>query len=179
MNSLSFLTPDHAALGNIESTATEILRRFIVDDSGMFRPPIDPCKLADDLGVEIRYLDLPEGLSGFIAKESAELPPVIYVNDDDSHVRQRFTIAHELGHLVQETALGNHVFQTLKREEGHANLGVHNKERWANGFAAGILMPAGATRSLYVSGESAREIAERLNVSSLAVEYRLANLGIS
>lgn len=179
MNALTFLTPDNAELSNVESTSTEVLRRFIVDDSGMFRPPVDPGKLAHDLGVEIRYIELPVGLSGFIAKEAAELSPVIYVNNSDSHVRQRFTIAHELGHLMQETALGNHVFQTLKREVGHADLGVHEKERWANGFAAGLLMPAGATRSLYVSGESAREIAERLNVSSLAVEYRLANLGIS
>lgn len=179
MNDLSFLESRDADLPRLERTATEVLRKFVVDDSGMFRPPVDPTKIAEKLKVEVRHIPLPERVSGFIAKESKDLPAVIYVNENHSLVRRRFTVAHELGHYVQETARGNETFETLRRETGHADQGIHEKERWANGFAAAILMPAGPTKRLYVEGESIQEIANRFKVSTVAMEYRLANLGIS
>jgi len=179
MTDLSFLEARDAELPNVEATAIKMLRKFVVDDSGMFRPPVDPSKIARTLGVEVREISLPEKVSGFIAKESEDVPAVIYVNEDHSLVRRRFTVAHELGHYVQETARGHETFETLRRETGHADQGIYEQERWANGFAAALLMPAGPTRLLYVDGESVQEIANRFRVSATALEYRLANLGLS
>lgn len=179
MTALDFLEPSDVDLPRVESTATKMLQHFVVDDTGMFRPPVDPNKIAKALGVDVREISLPEKISGFIAKESKDLPAVIYINENHGHVRQRFTVAHELGHYIQETARGNKTFETLRRETGHADQGIHEQERWANGLAAGVLMPAGPTRRLYVEGESVQEIANRFKVSTKAMEYRLANLGLS
>ena len=60
-------------------------------------------KLCDSLGIEIQYVDFSE-IEGRIGKEiSGALQKhgktyTILVNEDESDVRARFTIAHELGH---------------------------------------------------------------------------------
>ena len=179
MPELDYLDIRDVELGQVEKTATKVLLEHVVDENRHFRPPIDPVALAGELGVEVRHIPLADTLSGFIAKEDENVPAIIYVNSMHSSVRQRFTVAHELGHFVQETVRRNEKFETLKRETGHADMGVHPEERWANSFAAAILMPAGATKRLYVEGETAHEIAERFKVSTTAMEYRLANLGVS
>ncbi|MEV8149974.1 ImmA/IrrE family metallo-endopeptidase [Arthrobacter sp. NPDC080073] len=179
MRWIDSLGAEDVCIWNTEKTATEALREFVVDEEQRFRPPIDPSCIAHDLGVEVRYISAENSLSGFVAKEQEDVPAIIYVNDSHSAVRQRFTIAHELGHYIQETARGKKTFQTLKRLKGHSDQGTDEKERWANGFAAALLMPAGATKRLYASGETVREMAERFGVSTLAMEYRLANLGVA
>lgn len=179
MNFVETLAPADVSLGSVEKTAKKVLLEHIVDENNMFRPPVDPYALAEKFGIEVREFDLPSDVSGFIAKEDPDVPAVIYVNDSHSTVRKRFTVAHELGHFIQETVRGQRQFDTLQRRVGHADLGIHEKERWANGFAAAILMPAAPTRRLYIDGESPQEIAERLNVSTTALEYRLANLRLS
>ncbi|CAB0830263.1 hypothetical protein FRC0295_00106 [Corynebacterium diphtheriae] len=52
----------------------------------------------------VSVVPLEEGLSGFIIKESGT-DPRIYLNALESQQRQRFTLAHEIGHLVEREAI--------------------------------------------------------------------------
>jgi len=76
--------------------ATELLSRHW---SGY---PIDPWIIADREGVQVRSAwNLPEGVAGVIARENASSPLIMLVNGHDPLRKQRFTVAHELGHYTR------------------------------------------------------------------------------
>lgn len=143
-----------------------LLRRLEIYD-----PPVDVDKIADRLGVHVFYEEgFPEGAAGQV--EISEDPPraTICVRRGDPPVRRRFTIAHEIGHLM------------LHREERAHRAVVFEgdpKERQANDYAANLLMPAFMVRQYAVAaGYDARRLARLFQVSEQAMKYRLDNLGI-
>lgn len=115
----------------------------------------------------------------------------IVVNKGHHPVRQRFTIAHELGHLLLHGFTSVHAdrgyrlrFRNQRSAEGNVF-----EEIEANQFAAELLMPEGllleelATRHIeYVSADSPREdpaltrLAKKLDVSTQALAIRLSTL---
>lgn len=101
----------------------------------------------------------------------------IYVNAKHSEVRRRFTIAHEIAHFV----LHRDLISDGITEDALYRSGLSDAvEREANGLAAEILMPRHLVRSYVASGtRNAAELAEIFEVSQQAMEYRLANLGLS
>jgi Zn-dependent peptidase ImmA (M78 family) len=124
-------------------------------------------------------------LSGLIAKEAEYI--VIGVNALHPTVRQRFTIAHELGHYFlhqRDRLIVDRSFQTMRRDE-HSSQGVYGREIEANEFAAELLMPksmlerdiSDAALDL-VDDEMIRSLAERYRVSLQAMVFRLTNLGM-
>ncbi len=94
-------------------------------------------------------------------------------NRDEISYRTRFTLAHELGHVV----LG-HVTdeRSPKRDTTFAN--DDPDERYANAFAAALLMPEKFVRKLYRSARDIQQLAEAFGVSTAAMRFRLKNLGI-
>lgn len=64
--------------------------------------PINPWIIADREGLQVRqsYI-LPERIAGVIARESATSPLIMLVNGKDPRRKQRFTVAHELGHYTR------------------------------------------------------------------------------
>lgn len=95
--------------------------------------------------------------------------PVIYYNDKKPIYRARFTLAHEIGHiLLGHLANG----ETLHRNTEYDVLDV--KEQQANVFARDILMPATVLHSLGI--KSAEDIARICNVSMLSAEIRYKRL---
>jgi len=92
---------------------------------------IDPiplmAELLEEKGVKVIALDLPEGVSGSKAMvQRPNLPelPVIVVNQTHNGERQRFTLAHELAHLVLRSS----------------NLSEDLLEKAADRFAGAFLM---------------------------------------
>lgn len=149
--------------------ADSLLVKYWVKDRAL-RLPVDPEQIAKDIGLTVA--PLPEdklNLSGEFDRDQ------IFYNPNEPKVRQRFTIAHELGHFALDHG---HAFR-----DGHRDFSVHNydpKEVAANKFAVELLMPEIALRHFVVDkGETdAQVLADRFGVSLVALRYRLENLGL-
>ena len=142
-------------------------------------PEIDVIKIAEVLGCTIKYSFL-VSKAGSHNLESKE----ILVNALDPDYRQRFTIAHEIGHNVYDHGgVRNRITQD-QRISGEENSFVDILiERQANDFASKLLMPKKLLLDVKKHLEESNEIrnerqevtklAEKFNVSYIAMEYRL------
>jgi transcriptional regulator with XRE-family HTH domain len=152
------------------AAANELLKA-----AGLEEPPIDVYGLARTCGALVLGYPFDDDLSGLLVELDGGA--AIGVNSNQHEVRQRFTVAHELGHYL----LNHH-------ERFHVDLGGDSdgtppgydwvSERAANDFAADLLMPARMIYGLYDGSQSTADLAERFCVSKLAMGYRLANLGL-
>jgi Zn-dependent peptidase ImmA (M78 family) len=106
---------------------------------------------------------------------------LIGVNSDEAEVRQRFTIAHELGHFFLHPEQDAFVDY---RDNKHGIMRTA-REKQANMFAAALLMP----RKLLIkdfrtitkngfSDDELHELARRHDVSEDAMRFRLINLNV-
>lgn len=83
--------------------------------------------------------------------------------------RTRFTIAHELGHYILHSRLGDIPIRV--RRDGS------DRVEWeANWFAAGFLMPEQVFRTKLADGYGNAMLAEFFDVSEAAVEVRRSSL---
>lgn len=153
---------------------------------------INVVKVASRLGVELMLYDFGDDVSGVLVRDGEKAQ--IGYTSRNGEKRQRFTIAHELGHFVL-----NHQRQgvfvdtpekyfTLFRDQNSAT-GEDAQEREANAFAAALLMPRElvieAATKFYRSGITRDEeydivevLANGFNVSKLAMSIRLTNLDL-
>lgn len=119
--------------------AGELLRKYCSDG-----PPFDPRLVASRLGVEVIYETLAEGVEGYSEHRGGKFFAI--VSNRAPYVRQRFTLAHELGH-IQLMAVARKGFQlnlVRFRAQKWAEL-LHQdpiEEKLCNAFAAELLMPA-------------------------------------
>ncbi|WP_037602042.1 ImmA/IrrE family metallo-endopeptidase [Streptacidiphilus rugosus] len=160
--------------------AQSLLRRFGVEE-----PPIEPEELAKRLGVLVVYQDMQNDVSGMLVRRGDE-QKVIGVNEAHPAARQRFTIAHELGHLLLHRGRPL-ILDTQTRvnlRDAVSSAATDREEIEANRFAAALLAPEQmvrrAVRDMHVttSEELVAKLAKRFSVSQTAMNYRLMNLGI-
>ncbi|WP_040620660.1 ImmA/IrrE family metallo-endopeptidase [Rhodovulum sp. PH10] len=148
--------------------------------------PIPVEKVAKGLGAQVRFSPLDEELSGMIFIKDGV--PIIGVNALHHPNRQRFTISHEIGHLVLHKDMITaevHVdkgFPILMRDAISAT-GTQQLEIAANRFASALLMPmsflkqALAGKSIDIDDEKSLEaLAKKFRVSRQALEYRMRKL---
>lgn len=140
--------------------------------------PVDVFKIARELGIEVNRVPLPENISGRIRRIDGD-KFAIDVNRDHSTTRQRFTVAHEIGHYIyHRDLLGKGTGDTLAfRAEGtdlpNPNI-TATQERQANIFAANLLMPTHLITALKASGIRApADLARHLGVSEQAMRIKL------
>lgn len=139
--------------------------------------PVDVAGVASRLGLAIYQRDLPQGISGALMQDKSydtRTGFVIFVNDNEAYVRQRFTAAHEIGHFVlHKDKIGDGIEDNyLLRAEGFSNW----MEAQANRFAADLLMPFPLIERLMSDGQSnIRELAAALNVSETAMSFRIGS----
>jgi hypothetical protein len=105
--------------------------------------PVCPYDLADSMGVEVRFMDLPS-LEGIYSNRPE---PVIIVSSLRPPGRQAYTCGHELGHHVFE-----HGFRIDELIDGAARARVEDEEFLADCFAGFLLMP----KSAVIAGFSCR-----------------------
>jgi Zn-dependent peptidase ImmA (M78 family) len=139
--------------------------------------PVDLQEIAAGMGVFLFSSKQLGSLSGKI--ELVNERPHVTINTNESLVRQRFTIAHELGHF----ALGHLSDGQPQFRDPAANFSTGASsalERQANAFAAELLMPQRAVE--YAVNEKQMlgiaELAGAFHVSQAAMTYRLQELGM-
>ncbi|WP_261516129.1 ImmA/IrrE family metallo-endopeptidase [Chelativorans petroleitrophicus] len=126
--------------------------------------PLDVEGLAAALGLRVLRLPLEERVSGFL-RESAGIWE-IGVNSLHHPNRQRFTLAHELGHYLLHRDHAPFEDGLLFRSDAK-----NAREREANQFAALVLMPDTEFRTALSSGDI-DSVARTFGVSKQAAEYR-------
>lgn len=98
--------------------------------------------------------------------------PIVFVNSRQIRARAMFTLAHELGHVLSRDGVALRVDRDLA--------GTDERERFANAFAAELLMPKSVIEEmLRDKGRNAEGLAAimvRLQVSFETLVYRLHNL---
>lgn len=172
----------------IEEAASRVLRKCKVSAA-----PVNILKVAQLLGARVAFEPFDEELSGMLVRKDDQI--IIGVNSRHPKTRQRFTIAHELGHwqlehpgeLFLDKTLRNKPVSIKKRDQRAAQ-GSDKQEIQANAFAAAILIPESlliATVKKHLSSDDGYEVdgligklAKEFEVSSRAMEHRLTNLGM-
>jgi Zn-dependent peptidase ImmA (M78 family) len=102
----------------------------------------------------------------------------IVLRAGEPEARQRFTLAHELGHWVCQVKAGYEA-PVYCRDVDVSQAANRTLEREANVFAAELLMPEPAVREEWPKAESATELASWFGVSEDAMSWRLYNIGLT
>jgi Zn-dependent peptidase ImmA (M78 family) len=160
----------------IREKAQVILRRFRVT-----LPPVPVDKIARDLGTTLRYSPFEGNLAGGVFRRGKEV--IIGVNSVHHVTRQRFTIAHEIGHFLLHKGKEVHIDRDLKAHVNwrnpEAQRVVDPEEVEANRFAAELLMPYDMlikdVGSIDADDENdLRELANKYVVSLQAMTIRIS-----
>lgn len=156
----------------------------LLTDLGVSTHPVDPAQIAERLNYNVRAAAFGEAdIAGQVSNLSGEV--VIDVSGFDPPTRQRFTIAHEIGHAILHLQNGKHTdafvdsSETLNRPNTTIpGRGVDRKELAANRFAAALLMPRTWVEEAVRGSLSLDDLAKRFGVSRSAMRHRLNSLGL-
>jgi Zn-dependent peptidase ImmA (M78 family) len=170
-----------------EDRAVALLQKY-----GISKPPVPVEEIATGEGVVIvrRHFDGTE--SGFTLRDGVQI--IIGINTRTHRRRQRFSIAHEIGHVILHPfnpLIVDHAVRVDWRDDV-SSLGTDAQEIEANAFGAALLMPQAmvidhvksyaAKSHLLEAGLSRNELISELvrefDVSAEAMGFRLINLGI-
>lgn len=155
----------------IDQDAAELIRNL------QNELPIKISGIAKALGLTVRASTLPVGISGEIRPNPAEDGKyIIKVNRHDSPARQRFTVAHEIGHfLLHRDQIGG----GIQDDALYRSTLSDRREAEANRLAADLLMPtalledAMARARLLGAEDVPSYLAKQFEVSEAAMKIRL------
>lgn len=164
-----------------EKQATSVLRK-----TGVTSAPIPIHLVAQRLGLVLEAGSFGDDVSGVLVIDGDRA--VIGYNSSHSPTRQRFSIAHEIGHYVLHRAdsslfIDQRYFAAFRDRRSAS--GADRRERQANAFAASLLMPSDLVlrevehRRFDLGDEDGlKGLAEAFQVSVQAMVYRLTNMGV-
>jgi Zn-dependent peptidase ImmA (M78 family) len=160
----------------------------LLDELNLTTIPVPVERIPKLLGAQLRFSPLDEELDGMAFIKDGI--PIIGVNALHHPNRQRFTIAHEIGHLVLHR---DHITNTVHVDKGFlapvlkrdatSAAGTERLEIEANAFAAALLIPRKflerllAEKKIDIEGEAALEaLAKKFKVSRAMLQWRIRNL---
>jgi hypothetical protein len=152
--------PSNMLKASVEDYARDVAR-FAKFDNGD-----DPSRIAQRLGGRIHYheLDAWASESGSIFVHAPSDFDII-LSTFTSPLRDRFTVAHELGHYFLHSNQGEVPIIALRQGTGRL-------EWEANWFAASLSMPAGAFVAIWNSSNDISRVASYFGVSEDAARVR-------
>jgi Zn-dependent peptidase ImmA (M78 family) len=165
---------------HIETTSNLILDSCKIKNLPV---PIDEIALAR--GLKLKPYDMGEEISGVLLIEGDK--STIGYNTRESEARQRFTIAHELGHYElhkskHELFIDKKIPIVFYRDQ-NSSKGDNQMEQEANAFAASILMPIPFIKREIQKGNiksfdenALMELSKIFNVSLAAMTIRISNV---
>lgn len=171
----------------IELKAESLLKKYNLFDL----IPIDVFSLAKSIGINFIDHKLSDDISGVLIINNG-IGSIGY-NSNHPIVRQRFTVAHEIGHFVLNHSREGSVFidqpskhmTTKLYRNSNSSSGENLQEIEANNFAASLLMPKKhvipQSKNYSISdltGNGIEKMAKVFNVSTQSMIFRLINLDI-
>jgi Zn-dependent peptidase ImmA (M78 family) len=171
-------------MNRIEKTVKKLLGDLNID-----APPVPVDRIAENLGATLKYepfdFDGHEDISGMLYRDGET--KIIGINRSHHLNRQRFSISHEIGHLLLHKK-DMFVDKVVNFRDSRSSLAIDPEEMAANAFAAELLMPREFIRneilklmnlnSTFTKDELIKRFARTFKVSTSAMEYRLNNLGV-
>lgn len=124
------------------------------------------------LGVHVFRRRLPNREISGLTIRHRSAGPCIVVNVDEDPYRQRFTLAHELGHVFLDA--DEDVVVSFLKEKG-------DEEMRANAFAGELLVPVDAVRALHgqsIDEELFRRLANRMQVNAMTLAIKLKDASV-
>lgn len=169
-----------------EKKAIKLLESLNIDQL-----PIPVDDIAKSLNITISNEPFEGNISGVLYRD--ETHTIIGVNSKESPKRQRFTIAHEIGHFTLHE--GEQVFVdqdfSVTFRDNNSSKGNNLTEIEANAFAASLLMPEHLVKKVYETTihygvdpfsdnhqEEVALLAKIFNVSQTSMLIRLTKLGL-
>lgn len=153
------------------------------------KSPVDVHAIAERLGAQVREVPHEGSISGMLYREGRKV--IIGVNENDGRTRQRFTVAHEIGHLTlhrgRPMILDHKVHENIEINMRDTTQPSTQEEVQANAFAAELLMPEPLLRDavgkapkriLLSDDDLVKHLYKLFEVSAEAMRYRLINLGL-
>ena len=131
------------------------------------------------LKIPVLFVELSRGISGAACRIPEAV--LILINRNDPSLRQHFDMAHELFHVLTWDAMPpEHIDFRAAAPKRRSRI-----ENLADNFAGGLLMPQTTLGPLWAKREEkgldvvewVKMAAEKLQVSGLAMSYRIKNLG--
>ena len=168
-------------------TSRELRRQAVklINNCGISSPPVPVDVIAESLGATLRFAPFDGELAGVLVRDEDNDRVVIGVNSLHHLHRQRFTIAHECGHLQLHQGKRIHIDHAFRvnRRDGTSSRALDHEEIEANRFAAELLMPSKmiigdlTERDLDIEDESELKVlADRYQVSLQALTFRITNV---
>lgn len=152
----------------------EELTSNILLDNDMYKIPADILKIARMNDIDVYEGSLDKKISGAIKYDVETQKFEILLNKNDAKTRQRFTLAHELGHFFLHKEI-------LMSDEIHIDTMFRmpdEKEKEVDYFAGALLMNKTLLNKMYQNNKSITELAELFDVSVSAMTVRLDILGL-
>ena len=155
--------PSNFSKGEIEGIAWRIAKSLEFEPGSDLLPIV-----REKLGGEVHFIELDEWLDD--RTDTIEVPGDgtfhIYLSKVGGLLRNRFTLAHELGHYFLHSQLGKIQMKASR------NGGASRVEWEANWFAAEFLMPTGEFLEAMKKDSSVNALAAKFLVSPSAVRVR-------
>lgn len=179
--------------GYVREQAARVLEKY--HDGSL---PVNIEVIAEKLGLTVQPVQTEDSeLAGYFVRDPVSGRSVVGVNSTNSKVRQRFTLAHELGHAILHSTEDlrydrkgySYDFGKVMMRNEDSRKGENPEEVEANFFAAEVLMPrhillkrlsdSGALDFLETESDSViRQLAREFNVSVQALTVRLIQLNV-
>lgn len=152
---------------------------MLLEKTKQKKPPVNLEKILDYLGIVSCPYDFTSvgasNVSGYIHKTEGK--SVIWVDFKEIKTRQRFTIAHEIGHYLQH--MDEDEISYIEYRGGKS---ANREVEWnADAFAAELLMPEKMLAEIHESlpFPTVGAMAYEFEVSRQAMQIRLDHLGYS
>jgi Zn-dependent peptidase ImmA (M78 family) len=153
--------------------------RNILAQHGIVAAPVPVDRIARQMGVRVQFAPLDNDLSGMAHIRNGVV--IVGVNSLHAPNRQRFTLAHEIGHVVLHRHIlegAVHVDRVLLRDR-NSSAGTDSLEIQANAFASELLMPTdvldtllGGRQVVLDDDEEVAALAKKFRVSESAMRFR-------
>lgn len=148
----------------------ERMADVLLEQTGFSSENVDVVKLANALDFKVFKANFIDDVAGQVIKNENE--KAIYINANDKPGRQRFTIAHEIAHILLHHQKDS-VFTDYR------NKGAYSQQEFeADNFAAALLMPKERSHQIWNICNDVDDFASIMGVSRAAASIRLMNLGL-